>query len=202
LTIIFIEEEYEYLEKGSVITLNINSLSTENILFTQKLLQELSENKKLNLSEDQKTAFKNVLTDTLLNSSNIKNLSDKQRQSLLKDPKISNILDLSSENGFLDLLETKLDKDSNLSTVQKQLLNSIGLTSEGSISSSANIFMDDIANSTLIQNKVTDKAQAGNNNAVKAKARSSYQQQIPISISTNMGDMGSRIEQIRSNFFA
>ena len=90
-----------------------------------------------------------------------------------------------SENGFLDLLETKLDKDSKLSTVQKQLINSIGLTSEGSISSSANIFIDDIVNSTLKQNKVTDKVQSGNNNTVKAKARSLYQQQIPISISTN-----------------
>ncbi|TKI72537.1 hypothetical protein FC756_01380 [Lysinibacillus mangiferihumi] len=182
--------------------MNINFPSTENILFTQKLLQELSENKKLNLSEDQKTAFKNVLTDTLLNSSNIKKISDIQRQSLLKNPKESNILDLYSENGFLDLLETKLDKDSNLSTVQKQLINSIGLTSKGSISSSAKIFIDDIVNSTLKQNKVTDKVQAGNNNAVKAKARSLYQQQIPVSISTNMGDMTSRIEQIRSHFFA
>lgn len=189
---------YEYLKKGSVITLNINSLSTENILFSQKLLQELSENKKLNLSEDQKTTFKNVLTDTLLNSSNTKNLSDIQRQALLKDPKIANIVDLYSENGFLNLLDTKLDKDSNLSTVQKQLINSNGLTSEGSLSSSANILIDTL----LKQNKVTDQEQARNNNAVKAKAKSSYQQQIPTSISTNMRNMASRIEQIRSNFFA
>ncbi|MFJ7952166.1 hypothetical protein ACIQZG_11630 [Lysinibacillus sp. NPDC096418] len=182
--------------------MNINSLSTENILFTQKLLQELSENKKLNLSEDQKTAFKNVLTDTLLNSSSIKDLSDIQRQSILKDAKVSNILDLYSENGFLNPLETKLDKDSNLSTVQKQLMNSNGLTSEGTISSSTNILLDAIANSTSKQNKVTDKAQVGNNNAVKAKAKSSYQQQIPLSISTNMGVMTSRIEHIKSNFFA
>ncbi|KOY82843.1 hypothetical protein I6G82_12410 [Lysinibacillus macroides] len=181
--------------------MNVNSLSTENILFTQKLLQELSENKKLNLSEEQKTAFKNVLTDTLFNSSNIKNLSDIQRQSLLKEPKVS-ILDLYSENGFLNLLETKLDKDNNLSTVQKQLINSIGLTSDGSISSSTNILIDAIANSTLKQDKVIDKTQVGNNNAVKAKAKSSYQQQIPINILTNMGGMASRIEQIRTNFFA
>ena len=185
-----------------MITLNVNSLSTENILFTQKLLQELSENKKLNLSEEQKTAFKNVLTDTLFNSSNIKNLSDIQKQLLLKEPKVSNILDLYTENGFLNLFETKLDKDSNLSTVQKQLINSIGLTSEGSISSSTNTLIDAITNSTLKQNKVTDKTQVGNNNAVKAKAKFSYQQQIPISILTNMGGMASRIEQIRTNFFA
>lgn len=182
--------------------MNINSLSTENILFTQKLLKEVSENKKLNLSEAQKTAFKNVLTDTLLNSSNIKDLSDIQRQLLLKDPNVSKIFDLNSENGFLNLLDTNLEKGNNLSTIKNQLINSIGLTSKGSISSSDNVLINAISNSTLKQNNVTDKAHAGNKNSVKAKARSSYQQQIPVSMSTNMGDMAARIEQIRSNLFS
>lgn len=181
--------------------MNINSLSTENLLFTQKLLQELPENKKLNLSEKQKTAFQKVLTEALLKSSDIKNLSDLQDQLILKDPKLFNMINVNNQNGFLNLLGTKLNKDSNLSNVQVQLLKSLNLTSEGSSSPSSNILISALTNSNLKQNKVTAKSQVGNNNAIKAKAKTSYQQQIPTNLSTNMGRMFSRIEQITSNFF-
>lgn len=177
--------------------MNINSQSTENLLFTQKLLQELPENKKLNLSEKQKTAFQKVLTEALLKSSDIKNLSDLQDQLILKDPKLFNMINLNNQNDFLNLLDTKLNKTSNLSNDQIQLLKSLNLTSEGSISPSSKILISELTNSNLKQ----VKSQVGNNNAIKTKAKTSYQQQIPINLRTNMGGMFSRIEQITSNFF-
>lgn len=171
-------------------TLNINFLSTENIIFTQKLLQEVSENKKLNLSEDQKITFKNVLAEILLNRSNINNLSNIKNQSLV---------DLYRDYSFFDFFKTELDNNQKFSTAQLQLLYNIGLTDESSNSPFANMFMNNILNSTLNQNKVTDKEYIGDNNAVKARAKSLYQQQIPIS--SNIESITSRIEEIRTNFF-
>ena len=181
-------------------TLNINSLSTENVLFSQKLLQELSDNKTLNLSEDQKTAFKNVLSETLLKSSNEKNISNLQIQTLLQDSKTSNIMDLYSDSSFQSLLTSNLDKSSDLSAVQKQLFKKIGLPSDDTVSPSSNILIEALAKSTSNENKVSGKSQVDYNNVVKAKK--SYQQQLPINLSTNIGEMSSRIEHIRSNFFA
>lgn len=80
--------------------MNINSLSIENLLLTQKLLQELPENKTLNLSEKQKASFKQILTEALLKSSDTKNLSDLQNQLFLKNPTLFNMINLNNQSGF------------------------------------------------------------------------------------------------------
>ncbi|WP_342535657.1 hypothetical protein MHI04_10155 [Lysinibacillus sp. FSL K6-1151] len=179
--------------------MNINSLSIENLLLTQKLLQELPENKTLNLSEKQKASFKQILTEALLKSSDTKNLSDLQNQLFLKNPTLFNMINLNTQSGFLNLLEAQLDEDYYLSKVQKQLLKSTDLTREGFISPSSNIVINTLVNSRLKPNKMAAKSHVDKHNT--AKAKTSYPQQIPIILSTNMGEMFSRIQQITSSFW-
>lgn len=66
--------------------MTISSLSSENLLITQKLLQDVSDNKKLNLSAEQKIAFKEVLTEALLGNG-INTISDIQKQSIINELK-------------------------------------------------------------------------------------------------------------------
>jgi len=172
--------------------LTISSLSSENLLITQKLLQDVSDNKKLNLSAEQKIAFKEVLTETLLGNG-INTISDIQKQSIINELKKSNGLN----NYLYGLNPTTLD-GSNVSTIQQQIFNSLGLTNSNTQATS-NLLLTALSNPTVANESATSKI--GNNTAAKTKAMASYQQQSPMSLSTNMGEMASRIGDIRSGFF-
>jgi len=167
--------------------LTISSLSSENLLITQKLLQDVSDNKKLNLSAEQKIAFKEVLTETLLGNG-INTISDIQKQSIINE--------LKKSNGLYGLNPTTLN-GSNVSTIQQQIFNSLGLSNPNTLSSS-NLLLTALSN-TVANESATSKI--GNNAATKTKAMASYRQQSPISLSTNMGALASRIGDIRSGFF-
>jgi len=167
--------------------LTISSLSSENLLITQKLLQDVSDNKKLNLSAEQKIAFKEVLTETLLGNG-INTISDIQKQSIINE--------LKKSNGLYGLNPTTLN-GSNVSTIQQQIFNSLGLSNPNTLSSS-NLLLTALSN-TVANESATSKI--GNNAAIKTKAMASYRQQSPISLSTNMGALASRIGDIRSGFF-
>lgn len=171
--------------------MTISSLSSENLLITQKLLQDVSDNKKLNLSAEQKIAFKEVLTETLLGNG-INTISDIQKQSIINELKKSNGLN----NYLYGLNPTTLD-GSNVSTIQQQIFNSLGLSNPNTLSSS-NLLLTALSN-TVANESATSKI--GNNAAIKTKAMASYRQQSPISLSTNMGALASRIGDIRSGFF-
>jgi len=171
--------------------LTISSLSSENLLITQKLLQDVSDNKKLNLSAEQKIAFKEVLTETLLGNG-INTISDIQKQSIINELKKSNGLN----NYLYGLNPTTLD-GSNVSTIQQQIFNSLGLSNPNTLSTS-NPLLTALSN-TVANESATSKI--GNNAATKTKAMASYRQQSPISLSTNMGALASRIGDIRSGFF-
>ena len=167
--------------------MTISSLSSENLLITQKLLQDVSDNKKLNLSAEQKIAFKEVLTETLLGNG-INTISDIQKQSIINE--------LKKSNGLYGLNPTTLN-GSNVSTIQQQIFNSLGLSNPNTLSSS-NLLLTALSN-TVANESATSKI--GNNAATKTKAMASYRQQSPISLSTNMGALASRIGDIRSGFF-
>ncbi|QGG51421.1 hypothetical protein [Lysinibacillus pakistanensis] len=171
--------------------MTISSLSSENLLITQKLLQDVSDNKKLNLSAEQKIAFKEVLTEALLGNG-INTISDIQKQSIINELKKSNGLN----NYLYGLNPTTLD--GNVSTIQQQIFNSLGL-SNPNILSTSNPLLTALSNPSVASESAPSKI--GNNAAAKTKAMASYQQQSPISLSTNMGALASRIGDIRSGFF-
>lgn len=170
--------------------MTISSLSSENLLITQKLLQDVSDNKKLNLSAEQKIAFKEVLTEALLGNG-INTISDIQKQSIINELKKSNGLN----NYLYGLNPTTLD-GSNVSTIQQQIFNSLGLSNSNTPSTS-NLLLTALSN-TVANESATSKI---GNNTAKTKAMASYRQQSPISLSTNMGALASRIGDIRSGFF-
>lgn len=172
--------------------MTINSLSSENLLITQKLLQDVSDNKKLNLSAEQKIAFKEVLTEALLGNG-INTISNIQKQSIINELKKSNGLN----NYLYGLNPTTLD-GSNVSTIQQQIFNSLGLSNPNTLSTS-NLLLTALSNPSVASESATSKI--GSNAAAKTKAKASYQQQSPISLSTNMGALASRIGDIRSGFF-
>ena len=171
--------------------MTISSLSSENLLITQKLLQDVSDNKKLNLSAEQKIAFKEVLTEALLGNG-INTISDIQKQSIINELKKSNGLN----NYLYGLNPTTLD-GSNVSTIQQQIFNSLGLSNPNTLSTS-NALLTALSN-TVANESATSKI--GKNAPTKTKAMASYRQQSPISLSTNMGALASRIGDIRSGFF-
>lgn len=173
--------------------MTISSLSSENLLITQKLLQDVSDNKKLNLSAEQKIAFKEVLTEILLSNGTTNAVSDIQKQSIINELKNSNGL-----NSYLNALNPNALHGSGESTIQQQILNSLGLTNSNNQSSS-NLFLAALSNSSVAGEGATSKI--GNNTAAKTKAMASYQQQTPMNLSTNMGALASRIGDIRSGFF-
>ena len=167
--------------------MTISSLSSENLLITQKLLQDVSDNKKLNLSAEQKIAFKEVLTEALLGNG-INTISDIQKQSIINE--------LKKSNGLYGLNPTTLN-GSNVSTIQQQIFNSLGLSNPNTLSTS-NALLTALSN-TVANESATSKI--GKNAPTKTKAMASYRQQSPISLSTNMGALASRIGDIRSGFF-
>ena len=171
----------------------ISSLSSENLLITQKLLQDVSDNKKLNLSAEQKIAFKEVLTEALLGNGTMNAVSDIQKQSIINELRNSNGL-----NSYLNVLNLNGLDGSDVSTIQQQIFNSLGLTNSNTQATS-NLLLTALSNPTVANESATSKI--GNNTAAKTKAMASYQQQSPMSLSTNMGEMASRIGDIRSGFF-
>ena len=172
--------------------MTISSLSSENLLITQKLLQDVSDNKKLNLSAEQKIAFKEVLTEALLGNG-INTISDIQKQSIINELKNSNGL-----NNYLNGLNPNTLGSSSVSSIQQQILNSLGLTNSNTPSTS-NLLLAALSNPSVASESATSKI--GNNTVAKTKAMASYQQQTPMNLSTNMGALASRIGDIRSGFF-
>jgi len=120
-------------------------------------------------------------------------VSDIQKQSIINELRNSNGL-----NSYLNVLNLNGLDGSDVSTIQQQIFNSLGLTNSNTQATS-NLLLTALSNPTVANESATSKI--GNNTAAKTKAMASYQQQSPMSLSTNMGEMASRIGDIRSGFF-
>ncbi|MFO1443683.1 hypothetical protein KDN24_10765 [Bacillus sp. Bva_UNVM-123] len=164
-----------------------------NISKVGKFLQEVQNNKKLNLTDEQKISFKEVLVETLYGGSEVKSVNNIQKQLLL-----SGLTELNHGNDYRNLLLTNLDENSNLSIFQKQLLNSISNTKKDAVLNS-NILTNALSDLTLHKN-TENSSSLVDNNMIKSKAKSSYQQQMAMKLSSGYQAMASRIEQINSHF--
>ena len=164
-----------------------------NISKVGKFLQEVQDNKKINLTDEQKISFKEVLVETLYGGSELKNANNIQKQLLL-----SGLTELNHGNDYRSLSLTNLGENSNLSIFQKQLLNSISNTKEDAVLKSS-ILTNALSDLTVHQNTENSRSLI-DNNMIKSKAKSSYQQQMAMNLSSGYQAMASRIEQINSHF--